>query len=67
MAAVNQHWARVVERTRGMQIERNRRLLVPGAGFPGSINLLCSTIEVDRVNAPQSRHPPHASTRAVAL
>lgn len=50
-----------------MQIERNRRLLVPGAGFPGSVNLLCSTTEGDRVNVPQSCQPPRPSPRAVAL
>ena len=41
------------ERTSGGDAERvKRRLLVPGAGFPGSINPLCSTIEGDRVNKP---------------
>lgn len=68
---VSQQQARVGRRLGGgwggKQREWNRRLLLSGAGFPGSVNLLSLTTTGDRVSSPWSQQPPHPSARAVAL
>ena len=49
-----------------MQIEQNRRLLVPGGGFLGSINLLCSTIgQGERSSVSPATLPQHQSCSSV--